>query len=113
MAWPVSGRVITPEAAGPKHLACVDYAGGQPRWKRRAMARYPPEDHEHLVALCRAEHAEAERDPGRSLFLLCHSFLALSTSLPPSHSVTLTHTHRTHTRGALFQLVSTTSKDND
>ncbi|XP_050737773.1 uncharacterized protein LOC127009077 isoform X5 [Eriocheir sinensis] len=50
-------------SSGPKHLACVDYAGGQPRWKRRAMARYPPEDHEHLVALCRADHAETERDP--------------------------------------------------
>lgn len=90
VAWPVLGRVITPKATGPKHLACVDFAGGQPMWKRRAMARYPPEDHEHLVALCRAEHAEAERDPGRSLFLLCHSF---PCSVHLSSSVSLNHPH--------------------
>lgn len=95
VAWPLLGRVLTHEAAGPKHLACVEYAAGQPMWKRRAMARYPAEDHEHMVALCRAAQAEVEKDPGRSLFLLYVTpSLALSTSLPPSHSVI--HTWHTY-----------------
>lgn len=111
VAWPVLGRVITPKAAGPKHLACVDYAGGRPMWKRRAMARYPPEDHEHLVALCRAEQAEAERDPGRSLSLICHPFpCSVYIFSCHTHSVILTHSYDIHIHDALFLLALTKDK---
>ncbi|KAG0714951.1 hypothetical protein GWK47_013076 [Chionoecetes opilio] len=63
--WSVVGGVITPEAgyAGPRRLVQVEYAGGPPTWKRRALARCPPEDHAHMVALCRADLEDAQKDP--------------------------------------------------
>lgn len=51
---------------GPKHLACVEFAGGQPQWKRRARARYPSEDPENVTMLAKAEYVDKEEDPGRS-----------------------------------------------
>ncbi|XP_076028680.1 uncharacterized protein LOC143017740 isoform X17 [Oratosquilla oratoria] len=39
---------------GPRHLACVDYAGRVPLWKRRALTRFPPEDPHHLNSRCKA-----------------------------------------------------------
>lgn len=59
--------------AGPKHLACVEFAGGQPQWKRRARARYPSDDPEHVTAICKAEYVDGEKakeeQPGRSVSL--------------------------------------------
>ncbi|XP_037778529.1 uncharacterized abhydrolase domain-containing protein DDB_G0269086-like isoform X21 [Penaeus monodon] len=48
---------------GPRHLACVEFAGGQPQWKRRARARYPSEDPENVTMLAKAEYVDKEEDP--------------------------------------------------
>ncbi|XP_053636166.1 uncharacterized protein CG45076 isoform X18 [Cherax quadricarinatus] len=50
-------------SSGPKHLACVEFAGGQPQWKRKARARYPAEDPEHVATLVKAEYVDAEEAP--------------------------------------------------
>ncbi|KAG7171194.1 hypothetical protein Hamer_G021674 [Homarus americanus] len=50
-------------SSGPKHLACVEFAGGQPQWKRRARARYPAEDPDHVVELCKAEYVDPKDPP--------------------------------------------------
>ncbi|MPC13012.1 hypothetical protein E2C01_005731 [Portunus trituberculatus] len=44
------GGVITPEAgyAGPRRQTFVEYPGGPPVWKRRALARFPHEDPEYM-----------------------------------------------------------------
>ncbi|XP_064096108.1 fibrous sheath CABYR-binding protein-like isoform X26 [Macrobrachium nipponense] len=34
---------------GPRHFACVEFAGGQPLWRRRARARYPSDDPESVT----------------------------------------------------------------
>ena len=94
------GGVITPEAgyAGPRRQTFVEYPGGPPVWKRRALARFPPEDPEYVAAQCRvkAMPMDTQRDPGRSLFLLCLCLL----SSQKCFSVTHTQTHKqtnTHT----------------
>ena len=54
--------------AGPKHLACVEYAGGVPQWKRKARssARYPSEDPESLSQLYKDHYQRADDSTGRS-----------------------------------------------
>ncbi|XP_069169853.1 uncharacterized protein [Procambarus clarkii] len=50
-------------SSGPKHLACVEFAGGQPQWKRKARARFPPDDPENVAKLCKEEIKDAEEAP--------------------------------------------------
>lgn len=91
--------VITPEAGytGPLNVSRVRFPDGTPLWRRRAQARMPPEDPEYLMAMCRAQALEAQKDPGRSLFLLClysFSFSAMFLS-HLIHAHTRTHTYTT------------------
>lgn len=71
--------------AGPKHLACVEFAGGQPQWKRRARARFPSDDPEHVTAICKAEYVDGEKakeeQPGRSVSLSLSVCLCVSVGL--------------------------------
>lgn len=97
------GGVITPEAGytGPMNVSRVRFPDGTPLWRRRAQARIPPEDPEYLMAMCRAQalEAQAQKDPGRSLFLLCLYSLSLSAMFLSHLIHAHTHTHTTiHTR---------------
>ncbi|XP_076028666.1 uncharacterized protein LOC143017740 isoform X4 [Oratosquilla oratoria] len=57
---------------GPRHLACVDYAGRVPLWKRRALTRFPPEDPHHLNSRCKAIYEAPEKVPAENLILRDH-----------------------------------------
>ena len=49
---------------GPKHLACVEFSGGVPLWKRRARARMPCEDPENVSLLCKKEIEDTREEVG-------------------------------------------------
>ncbi|XP_068249525.1 uncharacterized protein [Palaemon carinicauda] len=48
---------------GPKHFACVEFAGGQPLWRRRARARYPSDDPENVTRTTQEILKDQEEKP--------------------------------------------------
>ncbi|XP_045103120.1 uncharacterized abhydrolase domain-containing protein DDB_G0269086-like isoform X32 [Portunus trituberculatus] len=62
---PEDKKYSSSSSSGPRRQTFVEYPGGPPVWKRRALARFPHEDPEYVAAQCRvkAMPMDTQRDP--------------------------------------------------
>ncbi|XP_063874410.1 uncharacterized abhydrolase domain-containing protein DDB_G0269086-like isoform X34 [Scylla paramamosain] len=62
---PEDKKYSSTSSSGPRRQTFVEYPGGPPVWKRRALARFPPEDPEYVAAQCRVQAMpmDTQKDP--------------------------------------------------